>query len=79
MTQAGDRISQLSSAISVYGGRTPTDDRNASDLAHAVRRSRDEMVALSVAATRTAAGVNIASTTDSFVSLAQVPDTNKLT
>ena len=52
---------------------------NASDLAHAVRRSRDELVALSCAATRNASNVNVGSTSDTFVSLAQVPDTNKLT
>ena len=75
MTTVGDRISQLSSAISVYGGATPTDDRNASDLAHAVRRSRDELVALSCAATRNASNVNVGSTSDTFVSLAQVPQT----
>ena len=90
MTQVGDRISQLSSAISVYGTNgvistainsatgLPVDGQTSLDNAHAVRVRRDELVALSVAATRNAAGANVGSTTDTFVSLAQNPDTNKI-
>jgi len=64
MSQDGDRQSQLSSAISNYGGKAPTDDRNASDLAHITRLARDEMVRLGNAATKTAVGVLVNSTTE---------------
>jgi hypothetical protein len=77
--QDSDRIAQMASQLTTFAGKTATDDRQQSDFNHSMRLCRDELTRLSVAATRNSAGTNVASTSDTFVSLAQVPDSNKLT
>ena len=61
------------------GGKTADTDRQQSDFNHSMRLARDELVALSVAATRNASNANVGSTSDTLVSLAQNPDSRLLT
>jgi len=64
MTQIGDRISQLSSAASVYATNSAnsTDYQTQADSNHAARLALDEMTRLSVLARQTSTGGQATST-----------------
>jgi hypothetical protein len=73
MTAVGDRISQLSSAVSVYGANgvistainsatgLPVDNQTNLDCAHATRLAADELARLSLLAARTSTGGQLVS------------------
>jgi hypothetical protein len=68
MTTIGDRVSQLSSAASVYGAFNNTagadgQTNSAADGAHGSRLALDEMTRLMLVASRSSTGGQITSTT----------------